>query len=86
MPMNDTALRLDTIERAAKALTRTQLHGLQRLRDGRPWDFGARRAGGSVSRMFDRMEFAGLCTGAPHRLTMFGRKVLAEREHQMSWR
>jgi hypothetical protein len=80
----ESALRLDTIERAAKALTRSQLAGLRRIRDGGPgeWCGGRGRAGGSIFRMFDQMAAAGLCTTAPHNLTAFGRKVLAERERR----
>lgn len=72
-----SALRLDTIKRTARALTSAQVFGLTNLRDGRNWDYGRGRAGGAVSRMFDRMESMGLVTSIPHRLTDFGRKVLA---------
>lgn len=77
-PGQYVVLRLATIERQAKALTRTQIEALIRIRDQGPlaWCKGRGRAGGAVSRMFDRMEIMGLVTSAPHRLTEHGRQVL----------
>jgi len=60
-------------------LTTAQLDGLQRIRDQGPgaWCPGTKsRAGGAVSRMFDRMAVAGLCTPPPHTITPVGRKAL----------
>jgi hypothetical protein len=76
-------LRLDTIEHTAKSLTRTQIHGLIRIRDRGPlaWCHGLGRAGGAVSRMFERMVAQGLCTRAPHEITSFGRAVLKARRY-----
>ena len=69
------------IARQAAALTLQQLEALIRIRDRGPcgWDFGIGRAGGAVSRMFDRMAEAGLCTPPPHKITKLGRKVVAAR-------
>lgn len=71
-------LRLDTIERQAKALTRTQAAALRRIRDHGPctWCKGLGRAGGAVSRMFDRLALLGLATVPPHEITKHGRNVL----------
>lgn len=74
----ESALRLDTAIRAASDLTICQVEGLKRIRDRGPgaWCGGMGRAGGAVSRMFDRMAREGLCTYAPHKITPFGRRVL----------
>ena len=81
-PAQYAMLRHDTIERQAKSLTRTQKDGLQRVRDRGPmaWCAGLGRAGGAVSRMFDRLEVMGLVTRAPHNITEHGRKVLEAAE------
>ena len=81
-PGQEIALRRRTIEDAAKALTRTQADALRRIKDKGPlaWCFGVGRAGGAVSRMFDRMAADCLCTRAPHDITKFGREVLIEKD------
>jgi len=75
------ALRRDTIERQAKALTWAEIDGLVRVRDrgSLAWCEGHRRAGGAISRMFERMVTKGLVTDAPHEITEHGRHVLAHR-------
>jgi hypothetical protein len=78
-PSEKSMLRQDTIERAAKELTRSQIDAMKRIRDRGPggWCFGRGRAGGAVSRMFDRLCAAGLMKGPPFELTPFGEQVLA---------
>ena len=58
------------------AMNRTQADALRRIRDHGPlaWCAGKARAGGAVSRLFDRMAADGLCTKAPHKITAKGRK------------
>lgn len=58
-------------------LTSKQRAGLIRIRDRGPtaWCNGG-RTGGAISRMFDRMAAAGLCTRPPHEITDEGRKAL----------
>lgn len=73
------ALRLDTIERAAKKLTKAEIVALDNLRVGRPWDFQSSRAGGARARMFDRLKSRGLVFGSPIRITDFGCQVLMAR-------
>lgn len=75
-------LERDAIEKAAQWLTRTQADGLARIRDRGPlaWCEHRGRAGGAISRMFDRMARDRLCTRAPHEITDFGRAVLARYE------
>jgi hypothetical protein len=55
---------------------------LQLIRDRGPfaWCHGAGRAGGAISRMFDRMHDAGLVTGPPYKPTEKALKALAEIE------
>jgi hypothetical protein len=71
--------RRAVIEYVAKRLTRPQIAALRRVRDDGPnaWDAGLSRAGGAVSRMFDRLEEMALVTDAPHKITQHGRAVLA---------
>lgn len=61
-----------------RLLTRKQAEGLRRIRDLGPmaWCNGG-RAGGAISRMFDRMAADGLCTKAPHHITDKGREAVA---------
>lgn len=61
-------------------MTKTQLEGLRRIRDGgrMEWCRGKRRGGGSVGRMFDRLAAEGYCTLAPHEITDKGREALAQ--------
>lgn len=54
----------------ADALRRVHLKGPT------AWASGKGRAGGAVSRMFDRMREAGLVTGPPYALTALGRVSL----------
>lgn len=56
-------------------LTRTMADALQRVHDRGPaaWDEGRGRAGGAVSRMFDRMASFGLVSKPPYFLTEIGR-------------
>ncbi len=65
-------------------LTREQIEGLRRVRDGGPyaWCKGRGRAGGAVSRMFERMADMGLVTRAPHEITEKGRVALASTERE----
>lgn len=76
-PDEEAMLHRDTVSRAAKGITKTQADGLKRIRDrgALAWCNGG-RAGGAISRMFDRMADAGLCTRAPHTITSFGIEVL----------
>ena len=62
------------------ASDRTQAEALRRIRDRGPeaWCYGKGRAGGAVSRLFDRMAVDGYCTRAPHRITKRGRDWLNE--------
>jgi len=78
------ALRQSTVEWQAKHLTRNQVAALTQIRDGGPeaWCDGYGRAGGAISRMFDRLTSLGLCTRAPHEITRFGRNVLDEIAHK----
>jgi hypothetical protein len=75
-------LRADTVERAAKSLTRKQREGMVRIRDRGPyaWAAGQWRSGGAISRMFDRLISAGLVEGPPFKCTAFGLRVLASTE------
>lgn len=59
------------------ALTATQRAALIRVRDNGPlaWCAGS-RAGGAVSRMFDRLAEKGLVTKPPHEITEAGRRAL----------
>lgn len=62
-------------------LTRTMADALQRVHEHGPeaWCHGTRsRAGGAVSRMFDRMATAGLVSKAPHIPTPYGLRLLSE--------
>lgn len=64
----------------AKTLTKRQIGGMKRIqRSPTDWCDGG-RAGGTVSRMFDRMYEAGLVTKPPYRLTDYGRRVLEAHE------
>ena len=73
-PGQYVTLRLDTIERQAKALTQAQKDALIRVRDH---GSEARGAAGGISRMWNRLETAGLVAGPPYRVTEHGLKVLA---------
>lgn len=77
-PNDESALKLDTAMRAAKCLTVTQADALRRVRDrgSLAWAAGKGRAGGAVSRMFDRMRTDGLVKGPPYAVTEFGIRVL----------
>lgn len=57
---------------------------LYRIRDNGPeaWREGFGRAGGTISRMFERMVGEGLCTKAPHTITEKGKQWLADYEHK----
>lgn len=81
------ALRLDTIERAAKALTYKHASAIRRVHELGPeaWCEGRGRAGGAVSRMFDRLVAAGLVKGPPYAATPFGIKVLESYDARTSW-
>ena len=60
-------------------LTRAQLDGLIRIRNGGSmmWAHGIRsRAGGATARMFERMVTMGLCTGPPFEITDAGMTLL----------
>ncbi len=78
-PNQEAALRMDTDRRTAKALTRTQADALRRVRDhgSDAWCKGFGRAGGAVSRMFDRLRHDGLVSGPPYIVTPYGLRVLA---------
>lgn len=62
------------------AADKTQADALRRIRDRGPlaWRDGKGRAGGAVSRLFDRMSAAGYCTAPPHKITKKGREWLDE--------
>jgi len=55
-------------------LTKTQIEAMVRIRDRGPsaWCAGKGRAGGAVSRMFDRLRDLGMVEGPPYRCTMLG--------------
>jgi hypothetical protein len=55
-----------------------QADALRRIRDRGPmaWCEGKGRAGGAVSRLFDRMTSEGLCTRPPHQITAKGHEWL----------
>lgn len=57
-------------------LTKAMLRQMTFMAEGKPWDFGCGRAGGAVSRMWDRLEKAGYATPIPHRLTTLGLKAV----------
>lgn len=59
-------------------LNAKQAAALIRIRDhgSTAWCQGQGRAGGAVSRMFDRMVAAGLCTPPPYTITDKGRQAL----------
>lgn len=61
-------------------LTDTQVEGLRRIRDrgSSAWAQGKDRAGGAVSRMFQRLVDAGQCTGPPYEITKAGRMSILE--------
>jgi len=77
-PNTESALKFDTAQRAAKALTLTQADALRRVRDrgSSAWAAGKGRAGGAVSRMFDRLRKDGLVFGPPYEVSPFGLRVL----------
>lgn len=58
---------------------KNKAEALRRIRDGgaAAWADGKSRAGGAVSRLFDRMVSEGLCTKPPHTITERGTKWLA---------
>lgn len=76
---DEKMLRLDTDQRTAKRLTRTQADALRRVRDrgSLAWCMGKGRAGGAVARMFHRLREDGLVSGPPYVVTLYGRRVLA---------
>lgn len=59
-------------------INRRQADALRRIDQLGPmaWAQGRSRAGGSVSRMFDRMKEAGLVKGPPYYTTLLGRKAV----------
>lgn len=61
---------------------RNQADALRRIRDrgALAWCEGRGRAGGAVSRLFERMAAAKLCTRAPHNITPAGRDWLNKYE------
>lgn len=61
-----------------RSAERNQADALRRIRDygSMAWCKGKGRAGGAVSRLFDRMTKEGLCTKAPHEITDAGRAWL----------
>lgn len=77
-PNDESALKLDTAMRAAKALTRTQADAMKRVRErgSLAWAEGKGRAGGAVSRMFDHLKRCGLVIGPPYEVSAFGLRVL----------
>lgn len=67
-------------------MTRAQYFALKRIRDEGPseWVRGVRsRAGGAISRMFDRMAEGGWCTTPPYKITTVGKRAMDiyEAEH-----
>ncbi len=62
------------------AADKNQADALRRIRDHGclAWCEGKGRAGGAVSRLFDRMAKDGYCTRAPHEITKKGRAWLDE--------
>jgi hypothetical protein len=67
----------------ALCLTKTQIDALRRIRDHGPyaWCKGRGRAGGAVSRMFDRLADKEFCTRAPHEITAKGLAALIATDH-----
>lgn len=65
-------------------ITRTMMEALWRVHKRGPesWDAGRGRAGGAVSRMFDRMVAAGLVSKPPYIPTPRGLQALDEWESQ----
>ena len=64
----------------ATELTKPQLLALLRIRFGGPsaWCDGTKsRAGGAISRMFNRLVARGYVTGPPYQLTAKGRQATA---------
>lgn len=62
------------------ASDRNQADALRRIRDrgAMAWCDGKGRAGGAVSRLFDRMATDGYCTRPPYEITKKGREWLLE--------
>lgn len=59
-------------------LTRAQREGMERIRDRGPnaWAGWGSRAGGAISRMFDRLAAEGLVEGPPYKVTARGHEAL----------
>lgn len=73
--------------RTAPALTYKHACAIRRVREIGPeaWCDGRGRAGGAVSRMFDRLVAAGLLKGPPYEATPFGIKALEQYDNRIAW-
>jgi hypothetical protein len=62
-----------------RRISRNWADAIRRVKDFGPggWDKGRGRAGGAVSRMFDRMKEAGFVTGPPYAPSVEGLAALA---------
>lgn len=68
----------DRLKKTVDSLTKAQIEALVRVRDrgSLAWCAGLGRAGGAVSRMFERMAEQGLVTRVPYEVTKLGADVL----------